>query len=93
MNVSHIIGPGVEELVLNRIVVDDAFTSQLPNAIMPCVVFDTAGKRLGYFTPESDPTWYEGLVPSVSDEELARRERAGGGRSLSEILADLIQRP
>jgi len=77
---------------MDRIVVDDAFTNQLPNAIVPCVVFDSAGKRLGYFTPECDPAWYQGLDPSVSDEELDRRERGGGGRSLAEILTDLSKR-
>jgi hypothetical protein len=78
---------------MDRIVVDKAFTSQLPGALAPCVVFDSAGKRLGYFTPEVDPAWYEGLEPSVSDDELDRREQAGGGRTLAEILADLTKGP
>jgi len=78
---------------MDRIVVDKAFTSQLPEVLAPCAVFDSAGKRLGYFTPEVDPAWYQGLEPSVSDEELDRRERAGGGRSLAEVLADLTKGP
>lgn len=78
---------------MDRIIVDDAFTSQLPNAIVPCIVVDSTGHRLGYFTPECDPAWYQGFEPSVSDEEMDRRERAGGGRGLAEILADLGKKP
>jgi hypothetical protein len=78
---------------MDRIVVDKDFTSQLPDAMAPCVVFDAAGKRLGYFTPEVDPAWYRGLEASVGEEELERRERAGGGRTLAEILADLTKGP
>lgn len=77
---------------MDQIVVDDSFTKQLPVAIMPCIILDAAGKRLGYFTPEIDPAWYRGLEASVSEEELGRRERAGGGRSLAAILDDLGQR-
>ncbi|MCI0363493.1 MAG: hypothetical protein L0219_06390 [Phycisphaerales bacterium] len=77
---------------MDQIVVDETFTRQLPGANAPCIVLDAAGKRLGYFTPEVDRAWYQGLEPSVSDDELKRREQAGGGRSLAEILADLQQR-
>lgn len=77
---------------MDRIFVDQSFTSQVPEAMAPCVVFDSSGKRLGYFTPDVDPAWYQGVEPSVSDEELDRRERVGGGRTLAEILADFHQR-
>ena len=77
---------------MDHIFVDDSFTKQLPGAVVPCVVFDAAGKRLGYFTPEVDATCYRGLEPSAGEEELDRRERAGGGRTLAEILGDLDKR-
>jgi hypothetical protein len=77
---------------MDHIVVDDSFTKQLPGAIVPCIVFDSGGKRLGYFTPEIDPALYRGIESSVGDEELKRRELAGGGRTLSEILSDLESR-
>ena len=77
---------------MDQIVVDDSFTRQLLGANVPCIVLDSAGKRLGYFTPEVDPALYHGIEPSVSNEELNRRERAGGGRALSEILNDLDKR-
>jgi hypothetical protein len=55
-------------------------------------VLDSTGRRLGYFTPDINPAWYQGVEPAVSEEELARRERVGGGRSLKEIMADLQRR-
>jgi hypothetical protein len=39
-----------------------------------------------------DASLYRGIEPSVSKEELDRREKAGGGRSLANILSDLQQR-
>jgi hypothetical protein len=77
---------------MDRIIVDDSFISQLSDALVPCLVFDSAGNRLGCFTPDVAPSSYQGVDPSVSEEELTRRERAGGGRALTEILNDLEQR-
>ena len=77
---------------MDRIIVDESFTSQLPAALAPCLVFDAAGKRIGCFTPDVDPALYRQLEASVSEDELARREQKGGGRSLAEILSDLQQR-
>ncbi len=78
---------------MDQIIVDESFTRQLGPVLGPCVVLDSAGKRLGCFTPEADPSLYQGMGPSVSDDELERRERTGGGRTLTEILRDLRQRP
>jgi hypothetical protein len=78
---------------MDQIVVDDSFTRQVPAAPGPCLVFNSAGKRLGCFTPDVDPNVYESIEPSVSDDELERRERAGGGRTLPEIINDLKHRP
>jgi hypothetical protein len=77
--------------MMDRIIVDENFTRQLPDAVTPCLIFDSTGKRLGCFTPEVDSASYQDIEPSVSDEELARRERDGGGRALAEILNDLRQ--
>jgi len=76
---------------MDRIIVDDSFTQQMPGAIVPCLVFNSKGKRIGYFTPEVDSTVYQGVEPSVNEEELDRREHTGGGRSLTEILDGLDQ--
>jgi len=75
-----------------QIVVDQSWTTQLQNVIEVCYIVNPTGKRLGMFCPEVDPGLYEGLEPSWSEEELTRREQAGGGRSLRAILADLEKR-
>jgi hypothetical protein len=78
---------------MNQIIADQSMTQQLGALSEPCVIVDTAGHKLGLFCPEVDRSLYEGVDPSVSSEELARRERAGGGRSLAEILAGFDKGP
>jgi len=46
---------------------------------------DATGTVLGYFVPEC-------TIPKISDEELERRKREGGGRPLKDILSDLEKR-
>jgi hypothetical protein len=75
---------------MDQIIVDESFARQL--GIAPCVVVDSAGKRLGCFIPEVDPSIYQGMNASVSDDELHRRERAGGGRTLEGVVDDLRTR-
>jgi hypothetical protein len=75
---------------MDQIIVDESFARQLGAA--PSIVLDATGKRLGCFIPEADPTIYKTIRQSVSDDELTRRENAGGGRQLPEILDDLRKR-
>lgn len=77
---------------MTQVVIDESLTHQLRGLHEPCVLMDSAGNKLGFFRPEIDHSLYEGLEPSVSDEELTRREREGGGRILAEIMADLEKR-
>lgn len=74
-----------------QIIVDDSFTQQMAGTIVPCMVLNSEGKRIGYFTPEIDASVYRGVEPSVSEEELSRRERDGSGRTVAEIFQDLEQ--
>jgi len=74
---------------MNRIVVTEPLNQQLRGLIEPCELFDPAGNRLGYFRPDADRSLYDGLDSEETDEELTRRECAGGGRRLADILADL----
>jgi hypothetical protein len=66
-----------------RIVVDDTIKSAFLRAGEPCEVVDSAGNKLGDFTPAYDYTC------PFSDEELRAAAAEGGGRPLKEILADL----
>ena len=77
---------------MNRIVVDEYMTGQLRGLAGPCPIFDGAGNQLGLFQPVIAKSIYEKLEPSVSDEELELRSREGGGRTLTEIMADLESR-
>jgi hypothetical protein len=67
-----------------RIIVDEAVKSQLLRAGEPCELVDAAGNKLGFFTRE-----YVGYECPLSDTELDQIEREGGGRPLTDILADL----
>jgi hypothetical protein len=53
----------------------------------PVEVCSPDGLRVGFLTPA--PAKRYNLDPGVSDEELDRREAAGGGRKLTDILRDL----
>ena len=78
----------IEEATMTRIVVDPATQSQLANARKTLEICDNRGHVLGHFIPILDSR----MEPQVSEEELDRRERAGGGRPLADILADLEKR-
>lgn len=70
-----------------KIVADTALLAQLHNLDTPLEFCDPAGRTLGYFQPAS-AHW----EPRITEEELDRREKAGGGRPLAAILADLERR-
>ncbi|MBP87945.1 MAG: hypothetical protein CMJ64_14680 [Planctomycetaceae bacterium] len=72
--------------------VDQSTRTKLGNLESPLELCDEAGRVLGIFTPAADPAVYQGVDSPTSPEELRRREEQGGGRPLSEILADLEQK-
>jgi hypothetical protein len=74
---------------MTKIVVDAAMRSKLRNLAEDMQFTDEAGRVLGNFTP-----WPNGSLrePQISEEEIERRLREGGGRSLAEIMADLEKR-
>lgn len=74
---------------MNRIIVDDVMRSKLGDLQFPTELQDESGRVLAYITPAVDPSEYAELESPLSEEELTRREKEGGGRPLSEILADL----
>lgn len=74
---------------MTTIPVNSSMVEQLRNLAGPVQLCDEHGIVLGEFRPAIDRELYKRVKPLVSDEELRRREQAGGGRSLAEILADL----
>jgi hypothetical protein len=77
---------------MTRVIVDEALRKKLHDLKETLELCDDAGHVLGRVTPVFDPALYEGLEPDISDEEIERRMREGGGRTLAEILADLEKR-
>jgi hypothetical protein len=73
-----------------RIVVDSKMSEKLRNTAETVLICDESGRILGQVI--RDDSVPESLDPGVSEEELDRRERAGGGRPLREILKDLESR-
>lgn len=70
---------------MTRITVDEQLAERLRQLSADVALYDPNGRILGFFAP-IDPRM---LVPQVSEEELDRRQREGGWRSLAEIMADL----
>jgi len=74
---------------MNKIIIDDVLREKLEGLHEPVTLCDEHGKALAYVTPVADAAFYDALESPNSEAELARREREGGGRPLTEILADL----
>ena len=70
---------------MSRITLDRDTLAKLMAANGPVEVCDPSGVVVGRFAPT-------GKEPRIGEEELARREAAGGGRPLAEIMADLRKR-
>jgi hypothetical protein len=75
---------------MTQLTVDDATRSQFAAARDRAEIRDRGGRLLGYFLPAVDN--YDGPECPLSEAELDEIEREGGGRTLSEILADLRAR-
>jgi hypothetical protein len=74
---------------MNQVIVDPALASKLREKGVTVDICDENGTVLGHFVPIVPPAAYENVEIPISEEELDRREKEGGGRPLAEILADL----
>ena len=77
---------------MNRVVVDPVTLAKLRDAWQTLELCDDSGRVVGRFVPLVEPAVRAKLEPQVTEEELDRRERAGGGRPLADILGDLEKR-
>jgi hypothetical protein len=73
---------------MTQLVVDAGTVQRLLAAQTTVELVDPAGHLVGHFIPASPGA----KEPIISEEELQRRERLGGGRPLAQILADLEKR-
>ena len=71
---------------MNRLVVDPATLAGLRDVRQALELCDDSGRVVGHFIPTVDHSQYSELEPQISEDELDRRERIRGGRSLAEIL-------
>lgn len=74
---------------MERVTVDLVTRTKLANARQKVELCDDSGRVFGHFLPLENHSRDTGREPRISDEEIERRLRLGGGRSLAEILADL----
>jgi hypothetical protein len=77
---------------MTRVILDDAALAKLRRVTTTAEVCDPEGHVIGQFIPIVSSVPYVGLEPDISEEELQRRERQGGGRTLAEIMKDLEKR-
>ena len=77
---------------MNKIILDQTALAAFEKLDHSAELCDPSGRVLGYFTPAVDRSLYEGVDSPVSEEELDRRSREGGGRTLAQIMADLERR-
>jgi hypothetical protein len=73
-----------------RIVVDDKTSEALRRSGEIVLICDSTGQILGQVI--RDDSIPDDLDPRITEEELDRREKAGGGRPLRDILRDLESR-
>ena len=72
---------------MSRVTLDRDTLAKLMAENGPVEVCDPSGMVVGRFAPQASDK-----EPRISEEELARREAAGGGRTLAEIMTDLRKR-
>jgi hypothetical protein len=77
---------------MTKLMVDETLPGRLAGLECPVELCDASGRVVGAFIPAALHTFYDEMEPQISEEELNRREREGGGRTLDEILADLEKR-
>ena len=75
---------------MKRVVVDSATLAKLLDLCQSVDLCDESGRAIGRFRPAilDDPA----MQPQISEEEIERRMKLGGGRPLAEILVDLEKR-
>ncbi|OYV87272.1 MAG: hypothetical protein B7Z73_10365 [Planctomycetia bacterium 21-64-5] len=75
---------------MTRVIVDDSLRAKLHDLSEALVFCDEGGRIFGHFVPVMDPSQWEPVSPSISEEELDRRARSNEPRyTTAEVLARL----
>jgi hypothetical protein len=78
---------------MNKMTVDLATSGRLSSLEQAVELCDPSGHILGWFQPaQVEEKKHSFYVPPFTDEELRAAEEEEGGRSISEIMADLEKR-
>ncbi len=79
---------------MTRVIVEDAFASQLDSCTSTVEVCDVSGKVLGMYFPasEAEVAGYADIESPFSEDEIRRRVTSPGGSTLAEIWKRLEQR-
>jgi hypothetical protein len=74
---------------MTTLVLDQTAIERLRSVAVGVEIRDQQGALIGYYRPAVTPTDVDQYECPIATDELARRERQGGGRPLARILADL----
>jgi hypothetical protein len=74
---------------MTRVILDEAALSKLLQAKVPAEVYDETGRLRGSFRPATSASLCDNVGIPFTDGELAKRDKEAGGRSLTEIMAEL----
>jgi hypothetical protein len=88
LNISGSTKNGARE-IMTRLIVDPIIQSRLGDGKHILELCDSSGRVLGHFLPLLSTSQESTKEPQISDEEIQRRLREGGGRPLADILTDL----
>jgi hypothetical protein len=74
---------------MTRIIVDEVLRSKLHNFAQPLELCDASGRILARLIPQIDAPQFVPREPSISEEELQRREQSKKWHTTAEVLAHL----
>jgi hypothetical protein len=71
---------------MTRIIVDEELRTKLHNFAQPLELCDESGRILARLIPRIDASQFEPCEPSISEEELRRREQSNKWHTTPEVL-------
>jgi len=75
---------------MTQIILDDVLRAKLHGLSAPLEICNAEGRVVARVLPVLDASEYEGLEPTISEEELRRREQSNEKRyTTAEVLAHL----
>jgi hypothetical protein len=77
---------------MSVLVLDPSTIEKLKAVVVGAEVRDEGGTLVGYFHPVASPEAVDQYECPMSEENLLRLARNGGGRPLTDVLSDLRNR-